>query len=92
MLWGLWSCLASLKRGQNCRPCSGDCGPVWHGQASVCDPHVRTLFDREEKKTPCRHPTVKHEVKALTEYPVMGPCQTPDAIRPVVTPGLQSVL
>ena len=29
VLWGLWSCLAFLKRGQNCGTCSGDCGPVW---------------------------------------------------------------
>ena len=29
VLWGLWSCLISLKRGQNCGTCSGDCGPVW---------------------------------------------------------------
>ena len=35
LLLGLWSCLDSLKRGQNCGTCSGDCGLVWHGQSSV---------------------------------------------------------
>ena len=33
--WGHCCLLASPKRGQNCRTCSGDCGPVWHGQPSV---------------------------------------------------------
>ena len=28
--------LASLRRRQNCRTCSGGCGSVWHGQSSVC--------------------------------------------------------
>ena len=28
VFWGLRSCLASLKRGQNCGTCSGDYGPV----------------------------------------------------------------
>ena len=28
--------LASLRRGQNCRTCSGDCDPVWLGQSSAC--------------------------------------------------------
>ena len=27
--WGHCCLLTSLKRGQNCRMCSGDCGPVW---------------------------------------------------------------
>ena len=30
-LWGQCCVCASLHRGQNCRTCSGVCGPVWHG-------------------------------------------------------------
>ena len=43
LLNGLRSCLDSLKRGQKCRTCSGDCGPVWHGQSSVCASPIRHM-------------------------------------------------
>ena len=39
--WGLWSCLASLKRGENCGTCCRDCGLVWHGHAVL--PYVPVL-------------------------------------------------
>ena len=34
--WGQCCVPVSWYRGQNCRTCSGDCGPVPHGQSLVC--------------------------------------------------------
>ena len=33
--WGHCCVLASPKKRQNCRTCSRDCGPAWHGPSSV---------------------------------------------------------
>ena len=35
MIWGIWSCLDSPKKGQNYITRSGEYGPVWNGQSSV---------------------------------------------------------
>ena len=35
--WGQCRVLASWYRGQDCTTCSGDCGPVPHGQSSLFD-------------------------------------------------------
>ena len=34
--WGHCCVLTFPKRGQNCRTRSGDCGPLWYGQFSLC--------------------------------------------------------
>ena len=45
--------VASLTRVQNCRTCSRDCGPVWHGQSLVCASTNRRMC-RSRRQCPVR--------------------------------------
>ena len=53
MLRGLWACVTRVvlgvcDRGQDCKTCSGVCGPVSHGQFSVCVTGGRTVAEHAQ--------------------------------------------
>ena len=51
--WVQCRVLAPWYRGQECRTCSGECGPVPHGQSSVCDSFRRYTGGRAVGSDQC---------------------------------------